>query len=152
MQTNEIVVPHSHEAEQSVLGGLLQYCGAIDRMGELNESDFFSDQHRMIYRAIRCQAEAGKNWDVITVCEFLDGHKFLDRAGGFAYVGGLAHNVPGSANIRHYAEIVRTHATRREIMAAANEMSEIASSKGSVEDAMNKMQARLMAKRRRGGR
>ena len=97
--------PKSLEAEQSVLGGLLIDCGAIDRLGELEESAFYSDAHRLIYRAIRKQAASGKQWDVITVAEMLDSAQRLDSAGGLPYIGSLAQNVPSSANIARYARV-----------------------------------------------
>jgi len=138
--------PKSLEAEQSVLGGLLIDCGAIDRLGELEESAFYSDAHRLIYRAIRKQAASGKQWDVITVAEMLDSAQRLDAAGGLPYIGSLAQNVPSSANIARYADIVREHSMRREIMAAAAELTELAANKGGdIAVAMDKAQARLMA-------
>lgn len=141
----EFTVPHSQESEQSVLGGLLIDNGAIDRMGELVEEAFFSEVHQLIYRAIRKQAAQGKSWDVITVAEMLQSVKRLDAAGGMPYIGNLAHNTPSSANIGHYADIVREHHMRRQIMAAATELNELVASKGDVAVAMDKAQSRLMA-------
>lgn len=143
--TETFTVPHSIEAEQSVLGGLLIDNGAIDRMGDLEESAFYTEAHRLIYRAIRKQAAAGKSWDVITVAEMLEAAKRLDAAGGLPYIGGLAQNVPSAANIKRYAEIVREHSIRREIIAAASELSELVSAKGDVAVAMDKAQSRLLA-------
>lgn len=140
------IVPHSIEAEQSVLGGLLIDNGAIDRLGELEESAFFSLAHKLIYRAIRKQAAAGKSWDVITVAEMLEAAKKLDEVGGLPYIGNLAHHVPSSANIARYADIVREHAMRREIMLAAAELTELAASKGGdIAVAMDRAQSRLLA-------
>lgn len=138
-------VPHSIDAEQSVLGGLLIDNGAIDRMGDLSEGAFYTEAHRLIYRAIRKQAASGKSWDVITVAEMLDAVKRLVAVGGLQYIGSLAQNVPSSANIGRYAEIVREHHTRREIMEAAAELTEMVSLKGDVAVAMDKAQSRLLA-------
>lgn len=138
-------VPHSIDAEQSVLGGLLIDNGSIDRMGELNELAFYTEAHRLIYRAIRKQAASGKSWDVITVAEMLDAVKRLNAVGGLQYIGSLAQNVPSSANIGRYAEIVREHHTRRQIMEAAAELTEMVSLKGDVAVAMDKAQSRLLA-------
>lgn len=144
--TENYAVPHSIDAEQSVLGGLLLDNGAIDRMGELPEIAFYTESHRLIYRAIRKQAAAGKSWDVITVAEMLEAHKKLDAVGGLSYIGSLAQNTPSSANIARYAEIVHEHYTRREIMAAAAELTELVSSKGGdIAVAMDKAQSRLLA-------
>lgn len=141
----EFQVPHSQSAEQSVLGGLLVDNNAIDRLGELAESAFFSESHRLIYRAIRNQAAAGKAWDVITVAEMLEKQGKLQQCGDLGYIGSLAMNVPSSANIMHYADIIREHATRRAIMAAAAELSEMASGKQDIDAAMDKVQSRLLA-------
>jgi len=145
-ETGLMIPPHSAEAEMAVLGGLLIDNGAIDRLGELEESAFFSEANRLIYRAIRKQAAAGKQWDVITVAEMLESVNRLSSAGGLQYIGGIAHNTPSSANITRYADIVREHSMRRELMAAAAELTELASSKsGDIAVAMDKAQSRLMA-------
>jgi len=138
-------IPHSEDAEQSVLGALLMDNSAIDRMGELEEAAFFSAAHRLIYSAIRTHAAAGKSWDVITVAEMLEAHGKLNDVGGLPYLGSLAQNVPSSANIGRYAEIVRDHATRRNMMAAAAELAELASKPIDVAEAMDRVQSRLLA-------
>lgn len=145
MNCNNYQVPHSLDAEQSVLGGLLIDNSAIDRMGDLEESAFYTESHRLIYRTIRKQAASSKTWDVITVAEMLEVDKRLGSVGGLVYIGGLAQNVPSAANIRRYAEIVREHSIRREIMAAAAELTELVSNKGDVSEAMDKAQSRLLA-------
>jgi replicative DNA helicase len=146
MKIENFEVPHSLDAEQSILGALLQDNGAIDRMGELDEHAFFSESHRLIYRAIKKQSAVGNSWDVITVAEMLEAHHKLDGVGGLKYIGSLAANVPSSANIGRYATIVREHSTRRQIMEAAAELNELAAQKsGDIAVAMDKAQARLMA-------
>ena len=141
----QFAVPHSQEAEQSVLGGLLIDNGAIDRMGELDAAVFFTAAHRLIYTAIRNQSAAGRSWDVITTAEVLEAAGKLEAAGGLTYLGTLAQEVPSAANIKRYADIVREHCTRRQIMAAAAELSELVASKGDVAAAMDKAQAKLQA-------
>lgn len=145
MITDQNQVPHSIEAEQSVLGGLLIDNNAIDRMGDLDAAAFFNSAHRLIFTAIRNQSASGKSWDVITVAEMLESHCKLDAAGGLPYLGKLAQEVPSSANIKRYADIVREHCTRRQIMAAAAELSELIASKGDVAVAMDKAQSKLQA-------
>lgn len=144
--TSEIYQPpHSIEAEQSVLGGLLIDNNALDRMGEMDAAVFFTAAHRLIFTAIRNQASAGKSWDVITVAEMLEAAGKLEQAGGLLYIRSLASEVPSSANIKRYADIVREHCTRRQIMAAAAELQELIASKGDVAVAMDKAQAKLQA-------
>lgn len=117
------VPPHSIESEQSVLGGLLLDNQSWDRIGDMiNDSDFYRDEHKRIYRKIRGLLEKGKPADVVTVAEALDAAGESEHTGGLAYLGELANNTPSAANIRRYAEIVRERAILRQLVAAADEI------------------------------
>ena len=119
--------PHSLEAEQSILGGLLLDNEAADRIGDvLSEDDFYSDAHRVIYRHIVALGSEGKPVDVITLSETLGSVQKLDYVGGLAYLGALVQNVPTSANIRHYAAIVRERSILRQLAATAGEIADSA--------------------------
>lgn len=143
--TEQSNIPHSLEAEQSVLGGLLIDNNAIERMGEMDSVVFYTAAHRLIFTAIRNQAASGKSWDVITVAEMLEDAGKLDAAGGLSYIGKLAQEVPSSANIKRYADIVREHCMRRQIMAAAAELAELVSGRGDIATAMDKAQNKLQS-------
>jgi len=119
--------PHSVEAEQSVLGGLMLDNEAADRIGDaVSADDFYSDAHRVIYRAIVALIADGKPADVVTVSEALASTQKLDYVGGLAYLGALAQNVPTAANIRHYANIVRERSILRQLAATATDIAESA--------------------------
>jgi len=119
--------PHSLEAEQSILGGLLLDNEAADRIGDLvNEEDFYSDAHRVIYRHTVALASEGKPVDVVTLSEALGSVQKLDYVGGLAYLGALVANVPSAANIRHYAQIVRERSILRQLAATAGEIADSA--------------------------
>jgi replicative DNA helicase len=119
--------PHSLEAEQSILGGLLLDNDAADRIGDLiSEDDFYSDAHRVIYRHILGLAADGKPVDVVTLSEALGSVQKLDYVGGLAYLGALVANVPSAANIRHYAQIVRERSILRQLAATAGEIADSA--------------------------
>jgi replicative DNA helicase len=119
--------PHSPEAEQSVLGGLLLENGAADRIGDiLGAADFYSDAHRAVFDAIMHLIADNKPADVITVGEALSSLKKLEYIGGMAYLGALVENVPTAANIRRYAEIVRERAILRRLAAAGGEIADAA--------------------------
>ncbi len=117
------VPPHSTEAEQSVLGGLLLDNLAWDRAGDLlNASDFYRHEHRLIYQAISSLIAASKPADVITVFEALQSLGKAEDSGGLAYLNALAQSVPSAANVRRYAEIVRERAVLRKLIAASDDI------------------------------
>jgi replicative DNA helicase len=117
------VPPHSIEAEQSVLGGLLLDNGAWDRAGDLlTDGDFYRYEHRHIYSAIGALVAATKPADVITVYEQLQNLGKAEECGGLAYLNALAQSVPSAANLRRYAEIVRERAILRKLIAASDEI------------------------------
>jgi replicative DNA helicase len=115
--------PHSIEAEQSVLGGLLLDNSAWDRAGDLlTESDFYRYEHKLIYKAVGELVSASKPADVITVYEQLQMHGKAEECGGIAYLNALAQSVPSAANLRRYAEIVRERAVLRKLIEASDEI------------------------------
>ena len=117
------VPPHSNEAEQSVLGGLLLDNLAWDRAADLlTESDFYRYEHRLIFTAMGALINASKPADVITVFEQLQTHGKADECGGLSYLNALAQSVPSAANIRRYAEIVRERAVLRKLIGAADDI------------------------------
>ena len=119
--------PHSIEAEQSVLGGLLLDNGAADRIADFLSGDhFYSDAHRLLYNAIMQLVADNKPADVVTVAEALGSINKLDYVGGMTYLAALVENVPTAANIRRYAEIVHERAILRRLAAAGGEIAESA--------------------------
>ncbi|WP_409420855.1 replicative DNA helicase [Pseudaeromonas sp. ZJS20] len=117
--------PHSFEAEQSVLGGLLLDNQAWDRVAErVVEQDFYSRPHRLIFAAMTRLAERGNPLDLITLQESLENHEQLAEVGGFAYLVEIAKNTPSAANIAAYADIVRERAVVREMISVAHEIAE----------------------------
>ena len=102
------VPPHSIEAEQSVLGGLLLDNAAWDRIADfVNQDDFYRYDHRIIFQHMVKLINSSKPADVITVFEALTNSGKAEEVGGVAYLNALAQNTPSAANIRRYAEIVR---------------------------------------------
>ena len=117
------VPPHSIEAEQSVLGGLLLDNGAWDRAGDLlTEGDFYRFEHRTIFGAIGTLISASKPADVITVFEQLQSLGRAEDCGGLAYLNALAQSVPSAANLRRYAEIVRERSILRRLIATSDDI------------------------------
>ncbi len=119
--------PHSVEAEQSVLGGLLLENEALDRIADiLTPGDFYRHDHRLIFEHIAKLIEHNKPADIVTVAESLDNAAELSAVGGLAYLGALAQNTPTAANIRRYAEIVRERAIMRKLVEVGSGIAESA--------------------------
>ncbi len=119
--------PHSVEAEQSVLGGLLLENEALDKIADiLTASDFYRHDHRLIYEHIGKLIEHNRPADIVTVAESLDNAAELSAVGGLAYLGALAQNTPTAANIRRYAEIVRERAIMRKLVEVGSGIAESA--------------------------
>ncbi len=117
--------PHSIEAEQSVLGGLLLSQDSWDAVAEtVTASDFYRPDHRLIFRQIARLAEAAEPVDVITVADRLQASGELESAGGLNYLAELAHNTPSASNIRAYGEVVRERAALRKLIEAAQEIAD----------------------------
>lgn len=117
--------PHSVEAEQSVLGGLLLENNAWDRLADiLQENDFYRHDHRLIFRHIIGLLEQGKPADAITVAEALENAGELQNVGGLAYLGALVQNTPSAANIRRYGEIVRERSVMRQLVEVGTNIAE----------------------------
>ncbi len=119
------VPPHSLEAEQAVLGGIMLDPSAWDTViEELREEDFYRQEHRLIFHSMFQQVEAGKPVDVVTLVEALDLRDELEAAGGVEYLGDLASHARGTANIAAYAKIVRERATLRTLIRVAGEIAD----------------------------
>ena len=121
------VPPHSIEAEQSVLGGLLLNNGSWDKIADvLVEQDFYRNDHRLIFRGIAQLFEESQPVDVITLAEWHDQRGELDQVGELAYIGMLARNTPSAANIGAYATIVRERSVLRQLISVGTSISNVA--------------------------
>ncbi|MGM0544854.1 MAG: replicative DNA helicase [Pseudomonadota bacterium] len=117
--------PHSLEAEQSVLGGLMLDNQAWDGISDrLVADDFYRYEHRLVFNVMIHLAESGQPMDVVTLSEALEDRDQLDTVGGLAFLAELARNTPSASNIRAYADIVRERATLRKLIRAANQIAE----------------------------
>ena len=119
------VPPHSLEAEQAVLGGLLLDAQALDQVLEVIAArDFYQPDHRLIFAAMLRLSEAGKPLDLITVSETLEQDGELERIGGLAHLAELARHTPGTSNLLTYAQIVRERATLRQLIRTAQDIAD----------------------------
>lgn len=140
----ETIIPHSVEAEQSVLGAILLDEHAIDCVASLRKEHFYVAAHREIFRVVQAMANDSKRIDVITLAEAIGDAGLDDVTGGLAYLGELAANTPSAANVKRYAEIVTNKATERQLLAAANDIIALVRSNGQTRDKLAKAQAAVM--------
>jgi replicative DNA helicase len=118
------VPPHSVEAEQAVIGGLLLDNEAWELIADkIFEDDFYRNDHRMIFRAISALEAKSQPFDAVTLSEWLDNNQKLEDAGGLAYLGGLAKDTPSAANIVAYAGIVRERSVLRQLISVGTGIS-----------------------------
>jgi replicative DNA helicase len=119
------IPPHSIEAEQSVIGGLMLSPETWDSISDtLVEGDFYRREHRLIFRTMSSLVEIQSPLDVITLSEALQSRAELDNVGGLSYLGELATNTPSIANIKAYADIIRERSTLRQLIGAATDTAE----------------------------
>ncbi|MDO3383283.1 replicative DNA helicase [Gilvimarinus algae] len=122
---SSLKLPSSVEAEQAVLGGLMLDNSRLDAVLEIaSEVDFYRDDHKLILRMMIELQEDAQPLDAVTLSEALERHGELERAGGLGYLVELAANTPSAENITAYARIVRERSTLRQLIAAAQEISQ----------------------------
>ena len=150
--------PHSIEAEQSVLGGLMLDNGSWPKVEAiLHAESFYSSAHQDIFTAMRELLVAGAPVDVAILADALRAAGKLEYVGGMSYLGALVENVPTARNIGHYAEIVRGHAIRRQLAAVGRDIAAAAFAQASdvvpatlLDDARERLDALTVADRRPG--
>jgi len=119
--------PHSVEAEQSLLGGLLIDNESSDKVADvITSNDFYRHDHSTIYQHIIKVIETNQPADIVTVAESLEKNDELAAVGGLSYLGLLAENTPAAANIRGYAQIVRERSIMRNLVQVGSDIAESA--------------------------
>ncbi|MBU0744027.1 MAG: replicative DNA helicase, partial [Gammaproteobacteria bacterium] len=119
------VLPHSIEAEQSVLGGLMLDNSSWDKAVEvITANDFYRPNHRLIFRVMEDLGRRNQPFDVLTLTESLKSINELENAGGDVYLFELAKNTPTVANISAYAEIVRERSILRQLIEVSGNIAE----------------------------
>lgn len=117
------IPPHSVEAEQAILGGLMLDNHSWDVIShKLCETDFYRMEHRILFRAIADLARKEQPFDLVTLLDILKSNNLLDNAGNEAYLFELANNTPSVANISAYGDIVREKSVQRQLIGVANDI------------------------------
>ncbi len=121
------VPPHSLEAEQSVLGGLMLDDQAwFDLIEVVAATDFYRTPHQIIFDAMNELASDDAPLDAVTVSERLSSKGLLEKAGGISYLAELAESTPGASNVLAYGKIVRERSVLRQLIGAANQIADSA--------------------------
>ena len=119
------VPPHSLQAEQSVIGGLMLDNSTWDQVADrVSAEDFYRREHQLIFSVIAMLADEQKPFDVVTLAEELERREELEEVGGLPYLAALAEDTPSAANIRAYADIVREHSVTRQLIRVGTEIAE----------------------------
>jgi len=121
----EHVPPHAMDAELAVLGGIMLDPEALERLeGSLLPEHFYVERHRLIFGAMMDLAAKGQPVDGLTIKDYLEQRSLLDNCGGESYLGELISAIPTSANVKHYASIVRDRAVLRELLSVCSKVSQ----------------------------
>jgi replicative DNA helicase len=111
------VPPHSVEAEQAVLGGLMLDNRGWDAIADrVTADDFYRRDHQLIFEGIADLAARNEPFDAVTLSEALERKSLSEQTGGLIYLAGLVRDTPSAANIRAYAEIVRKRSVLRKLI------------------------------------
>lgn len=139
--------PHSVEAEQSVLGGLMLDNDRWDDVAtQISAQDFFISAHRTIYSHMQTLVEQGNPIDLITLNESLEQQEQLEQVGGFAYLAELSKNTPSAANIIPYAQYIASYGELRQLLLLGNELSGMAGQpRSNVADVLSFAEQKLFA-------
>lgn len=123
-------LPHSIEAEQSVIGSMIIDKNAIAEVtGKLVDNDFYRDGHKIIYRAIFEMFRNDMAVDLVTLLEYLKSNDQLENAGGVTYITEVSSSVPTTANLSSYIKIVEDKSLLRKLIKASTKI---------IEDSYNK--------------
>ncbi len=139
--------PQSVETEQSILGAILLDKDAIIKVADIiTPTDFYRDDHQVIYDAMVSLFEKRSPIDVVTTAEMLEKKKKLKDVGGAAYLSTLVNSVPTAAHIKQYAEIIRQKSTLRRLIQTAGQISELGFEESNeIEEVLDKAESALFA-------
>jgi len=143
----ENIPPQNIEAEQSVIGGMLQNKDATILVLSLLEGDeFYRDSHTYIFKAIKNLIDKNEPVDIVTVADELHNKEQLEKVGGMSYLSSLAISIPTVANIEYYTEIVKRKFERRWLISVGSEIAKLGVRDDiSLDDALQEADRKLLA-------
>lgn len=120
----ERIPPHAHDAERAVLGGIMLDSEALERLeGSLHPEHFYVEANARIFHVIQELSSRGQPVDALTIKDQLERREELASCGGEAYLVDLVSAVPTSANVKHYADLVRERSVLRELLSVCSTVS-----------------------------
>ncbi|HZE72790.1 MAG TPA: replicative DNA helicase [Pyrinomonadaceae bacterium] len=118
-------LPNSSEAERAILGGIILDNGLISQAIELlRPEDLYVPSHRRIFVAMTALFERGAEINPILIGEELKKDNALESVGGISFITNLTYGLPHSTNIAHYAKVVRGKSMLRQLIKAANKITQ----------------------------
>src|SRR4029453_17579739 len=124
-QPFERALPNSAEAERAILGAILLDNGLISQaIEQLRPEDFFVPPHRRIFVAMVALFERGAEINPILIGEELKKENAVEAVGGISFITNLTYGLPHSTNIAHYAKVVRGKSMLRQLVKAANKITQ----------------------------
>lgn len=132
------MMPHSIEAEQSVLGSvLIDEEASINILGMLKHSDFYLEAHKIIFESMHNVFYKSLPIDFVTLTDELETNNLLDSVGGVEYLTFLTNFVPSASNYSHYADIVKRNSILRQLISASNKIAETSYDSGDAQEALS---------------
>ena len=120
-KVKERILPHSIEAEQSVLGCvLIDQDASMNVLSDLKGDDFYVEAHRLIFEAMYNVYSSNSPVDFVTLTDELEKTNMLESVGGAEYIATLTNIVPSSSNFKHYVSIVKRNSVLRKLINASN--------------------------------
>jgi len=124
-QSFERSLPNSSEAERAILGGVVLDNSLISQAIELLKAeDFYVPSHRRVFTAMIALFERGAEINPILIGEELKKENALESVGGISFITNLTYGLPHSTNIAHYARVVRGKSMLRQLIKAANKITQ----------------------------
>ncbi len=119
------VPPQNLDAERSLLGGILVDPEALNKIVDIVDvDDFYREDHRTIFQLVMDLYEKNEPIDLLTVSSMARDKGFTEKMGGVANLSRLVDGMPTSANIAHYARMVKEKALLRNLMHVATDIVE----------------------------
>ena len=137
--------PQNLDAEASLLGSLIIDSDSFVKIADqINPDDFYNDQHRLIFSAMRSLHDKRSPIDILTLSEQLKNNDQLERVGGASYLTELTNFVPTAAHLEQYAQIVADKSVRRRLIQASQDIAVIGSEeKKSLQELIEEAETRL---------